>query len=221
MAIFFVPLSAHRPPLIVCPCASWASPSPHIVLVVRIYVSLVLRYLFILSRRPHRLRRYRMAPRHRFDNFDRISLRIKSTSTARYPSTPCTLHGAGCRSALPSASTVTRMCNSQQVDLRIRLSTHDIVSPLYRRDQSSRYLSSSPSHPPTMLVSSVPVLYYLDVVMLELSYGMHFHRPLSMSGHPPAITLAIPPRLITIPHYDIYLYTTSGHARIRHGSGYV
>jgi hypothetical protein len=59
---------AHRPSLIVRLCASWDVSSLLPCLVVCTYVSLVLYYLFMLSRWLHRFRRYRKVPRHRFDN---------------------------------------------------------------------------------------------------------------------------------------------------------
>jgi hypothetical protein len=83
------PFSAHRPPLILRPCASRTSSAPLLVIVLRAHVSAVLCYLFKLPRWSHRLRHHRKVPRHRFDD-PPISLRLSAMVIARCSSLTCT-----------------------------------------------------------------------------------------------------------------------------------
>jgi len=171
----------------------------------------------MLSRRPHRLRRHTMVSRHRFDSrplpsFE-SSRRRSLAARQRYAGEHhAHVHSACCGQIRCQRQ---RTCDTAESDPRMLLSISDIASPLWCSDQSSRYQCRAPSHRPIMLVSLVPVLYYLDVVMLDLSYGTPFHRPLSKSGHPPANTLAIPPvcnhhpPLRHIPLHDIDIRTMS------------
>ena len=159
MAFSVIPLSAHRPPLIVCPCASCTSPSPPIVLVVQVDVSVVLCYLFMLSRRSHRLRRHPKVSRHRFDNrplpsFESSRRRSLDVRQRHADEHHAHVHRACCGQTRCQRQ---RTCDTAESDPRMLLSIFDIVSPLCRCDQSSRYLLPSPSHPPTILVSSFPI----------------------------------------------------------------
>jgi hypothetical protein len=136
---------------------------------LRKYVSVVLFYLFMLSRRSHRLPRYRKVPRHHFDNFPPPSVESSRRRLLAARRRHAHLHGIRCRVDLAAGVERARRYNTVKVQAGTLSRRLDIVSPSYLDDRSSHYPSPLPSHSPTMLVSSAPVLIHLDVVMLDLS----------------------------------------------------